>query len=154
MGCRCKRVSVVSQPNCLDNCLKISTLRVGCDDGPEPCGDTMEIDLTEYNNVTASPCAVVYSLKGYDQTAFSEVTLTSEGLLTFTSTTTFVKNTEFKITYRVDSPCSILSDQADVFICMKDLCKNTDCPGYCDKCTGDCDPEISLNDSPSEITLS
>lgn len=148
MNCFC-RPTVCKRPKCdNDKCLLLSTLRVGCDKGPAPCGDTIQIDLTEFNDVTASPCEVVYSIYSYDTEMFSEVTVTPEGIMTITSSDKFVKQEEFCITYKVDSPCSLLSDTADVFVCMKDECKNKNCEGNCDQCTGDCtdiDPEISIS---------
>lgn len=149
MACNCKP-RIYGQPPQpkVEDCLCINDLRVGCPDGPAPCGDTIVIDLTETNDVTASPCDVVYILKDYDKEAFASVELTSEGILTVVTSDKYVKQEEFCITYKVDSPCSLLSDQANVYICMKDLCKGNMCENECDPCTGDCiplDPEVSIN---------
>lgn len=125
-----------------DICLIVKDMMVGCDEGPAPCGESVQIDLTVHNDVTASPCDVVYSLWSYDSTAFKNVSVTSDGMLLFETTDNFKKHEMYKIVYKVDSPCTILSDTGEVWICMKDLCKNKNCEGDCDQCTGDCIPLV------------
>lgn len=150
MGCGCRSRIYGDIPKKKSNCLCINDLRIGCNKGPSPCGGQMTIDLTEYNDVSASNCPVVYILKSYDTKAFSEVTLTDDGTLHITTSATFKKSQEFKITYKVSSPCSILSDEATVYVCMRDLCVDVYCvDGKCDQCDGGCEPyvpEININD--------
>lgn len=157
MNCFCRPTVCKKAPKCdNDKCLILATLRVGCDLGPAPCGDTVQIDLKEYIDVTASPCGVVYSIYSYDKQAFDEVTVNEEGIVTIVTSNNYVKQEEFSITYKVDSPCSILSDTDDIFICMYDLCRGKDCPNGCDQCTGDCipvTPEIEITDSKPEIKI-
>ena len=141
-----------------DVCLIIKDMMVGCDEGPLPCGDTLQIDLTVHNDVSASPCDVVYSLYSYDKTAFENISVTPEGLLLANTTSHFEKHKMYKIVYKVDSPCTILSDTGEVWICMRDECKNKNCEGDCNQCTRDCiplEPEISIegNDLDNEIKI-
>ncbi len=153
MACNCKP-KPHTPPQTPGECLCINDLRIGCDEGPAPCGIQRIIDLTLNNDVTASPCDVVYMLKSFDQGAFQSVTLTEEGILTVVTSNTYVKHEEFEIRYKVDSPCSLLSDEGSVYICMKDLCKSKMCSNGCDHCTGDCkpiDPEIQITRSKPEI---
>ena len=161
MACNCGVRIINITPKCdSDKCLLIYDLRVGCNDGPAPCGGeegTLVIYLTEYNVVTASPCDVVYSLKGWDTTVFDSVVLTSAGELTVVTSSNYVKSEEFLITYKVNSPCSLLSDTGEIWVCMKNLCIDSDCEGECDQCTGECipvDPEISISTvTASEIKI-
>lgn len=150
MACNCRPIIPGNPPQTPQSCLCINDVRVGCDstNTPNPCGGTLVINLATYNDVRASPCEVVYTLRNFNTTAFTSVTLTQAGLLTIVTSSNFVKSTEFEIGYKVDSPCSILSDTATVYVCMKDLCGSKNCPGGCDPCTSDCIPllpEVSIN---------
>ena len=150
MGCGCTSQIHTNPPPPppKGDCICINDVYVGCDNGPTPCGGAMQINLALYNNVTASPCPVKYMLKSYDIAGFQSVTLTEEGLLAFTTSANFIDHKYFEIKYKVDSPCTILSDEAIVYVCMKNLCKNKICQNGCDKCTGDrilLQPEISIN---------
>ena len=152
MACNCtsQTYGTPTQPKNQD-CLCINDVRVNCDEGPAPCGDSMTIDLTQYNDVTASPCDVEYKLLSYDETAFASVTLTEAGSLSVTTTNLFVKHAKYEIQYKVDSPCSIMSDTATVYICMEDLCKGL---ADCDPCEGEEDPEIGVGgDDGPEINV-
>lgn len=144
MSCGCKP-KIITVSGC-DNgsCLKLATLRVGCEDGPTPCGGvsgTVQIDLADSNDVTASTCDVVYSIKKYDMQAFSSVTVTEDGVLTAITSDHFERSKEYEIIYEVDSPCSILSDEASVFICMKDNCRDVVCPEGEHCVCGECEPD-------------
>ena len=160
MSCNCgtRTYGGAIPPAVVNNCICINDLMIDCDHGPVPCGGTKIIDLKLYNDVSISPCDVEYILLKYDTTAFSSVTLTEDGILSLTTNSIFVAHQMFEIEYKVNSPCSIYSDQATVFVCMKDVCKGKICENACDPCTEECVPflpEIGVNNNNSnnEITI-
>lgn len=147
MACNCKqRIYGAPAPPKPSNCFCVNDVLVGCNDGPAPCGDTLVINLTEYNDVSASPCEVEYILLDWDKEAFADVTLTIDGMLNITTSNVFKKSEEFCISYKVNSPCSILSDIAEVRVCMKDLCVDANCSGCetCNQCTGVCECDVEV----------
>lgn len=141
MACKCSPTVVTTSQKDCEGCLKLSSLRYSCTDGPSPCGDTLIVDLSEYNDLSACDCGTpVYSIKFFDVDAFSSVSVTSNGVLTATTNSDFVKLKEHLITYKVDCPCSILSGTANIYVCKFDECVGVDCdPGQiCDQCDGTC----------------
>lgn len=160
MACRCNSVTVIVDPGpkTCSGCLKAVSLRIGCDGGPLPCGGdpgTQEIDLSEYNNITAcSECDAIYIIKSYDTDAFVSVTITEAGLLEYETSENYTRYEEYEIIYEIDCPCSILSASGRVRVCMKHPCGSCDSDEVCNPCTGDCDPidpEILINGTPEII---
>lgn len=142
MPCNCGNFHIVPPaPKKCDDCLVVNSLRLACDDGPDPCGDTITIDLTEYNDVTACDCGTpVYSLVSYHEEAFEDVEVTSDGQLTATTGEWYVYDDYPVIRYKVDCPCNILSASGNVYVCFKNPCP-TECYNNCVACTGECLPE-------------
>lgn len=143
MACNCIPNIIQTPPsnNPCENCLKVVSLRYSCTDGPSPCGDSLVVDLSEYNDVTACDCgSVVYSIKSFDTEAFSSVSVTSGGILTAVTSDNFVNREEALIVYKVDCPCNILSATGNIYVCKKNLCANVLCDAgyYCDQCDGEC----------------
>lgn len=159
MACRCSSVTVIVDPGpkTCSGCLKAVSLRVGCDGGPLPCGNTQEIDLAEYNDTTACDgCDAIYTVHSYDTAAFASVTITSAGLLEYETTDLYERYKEYDIIYDIDCPCSILSASGRIKVCMKHPCDHCDSDEVCNPCTGDCDPldpEILIDGTP-EIIIS
>lgn len=153
MPCNCKPniVSPPAQTKCED-CIQAVSLRFLCSEGPAPCGDTLELNLTDYNihNVNSCDCGedVVYSLLEYPKDVFSSVTLSVDGLLEVTTSDVYVDMEEYTIRYKVDCPCNLLSGTGNVYVCMKDMCAGVICAEneHCDQCNGDCvDDSIDLD---------
>lgn len=137
MGCNCSPVIITPTPKCSD-CLVAKTIRYGCNDAPDPCGDTVVYDLSEINHVTACTGEAVYSIKKYDEDAFEYVNITEGGELTFTTANdVFVKNKEYEITYKISCSNSNLSTTAKVYVCMNDKCKTKPKGSACNQCTGE-----------------
>jgi uncharacterized protein with PIN domain len=137
MGCNCSPVIITPTPKCSD-CLVAKTIRYGCNDAPDPCGETVEYDLSEINYITACTGQAVYSIKKYDEDAFEDVSITEEGVLTFTTANdVFVKNKEYEITYKISCSNSNLSTTAKVYVCMNDKCKTKPKGSACNQCTGE-----------------
>lgn len=140
MPCNCRNITVIPNPpagNC-DDCLIVNSLRLPCDDGPDPCGDTIEIDLSLYNDLEAcDECVPVYSLVSFDADAFTTATVSSVGLLEATTADYYAFNEYPVIRYKVDCPCSLLSASGNVYVCFKNPCP-IECHDSCDPCTGIC----------------
>jgi hypothetical protein len=136
MGCGCKPVVINTAPLCDKNCIRISTTRIGCDDGPS-CGEVVVTDLSEF--VVGPPgSTLTYSLNKETYEGFTSVTLTAGGELTFEKDSQFVANKEYVISYKVKQDGGILSDIGYIYICTKDLCKGVFVPDgeICNPCDG------------------
>lgn len=143
MPCNCGNVKVVTPPPSqpCDDCLIVNSLRLACDDGPDPCGDTISINLTDYNDLSACDCGVpVYSLVSYDEDAFVTATVSSAGLLEAETAEWYEFNEYPIIRYKVDCPCSLLSASGNVYVCFKNPCP-LECHDNCEPCTGECSEE-------------
>lgn len=155
MNCFCNAVVISVTPPCPGRCLYLSTLRIGCDDGPT-CNETVQLDLSEYNDVSAG-VNVKYKLTKESYAGFSSVTLTEAGILTFTTDGVITALEEEEISYKVYEDGGILSDTAAVYICSEDKCKGVTCPEgeLCNKCTALCeevtDIQISSNVAPDLV---
>lgn len=147
MPCNCRNIKVVTPTpsSSCDDCLIVNSLRLPCDDGPDPCGDTISIDLTTYNDLTACDCGddPVYSLVDYDEAAFASATVSAEGLLEAETDEWYEFNEYPIIRYKVDCPCNLLSATGNVYVCFKNPCSQ-DCYDSCEPCSGDC-PELPLD---------
>lgn len=158
MNCFCNAVVISTTPACPGRCLRLSTLRIGCDDGPT-CNETVQLDLSEYNDVSDG-VNVKYKLTKDSYAGFTSVTLTEAGILTFTTDGVITPLAEEEITYKVYEDGGLLSDTATVYVCSVDKCKGQDpclenqtcnpCDGLCED---DVDLEIVFPDGPDlEIT--
>lgn len=141
MACNCIPRIVPANPvaTCKD-CIIAKSLRFGCDDAPNPCGETVTVDLSNYNETSVCKnCSVTYQIESYDHKGFSSVTINNSGVLTYTTSNDFEKNKEYEIVYKVICPCSnpILSSSGKVYVCKKDLCKTAPKGAACNNCNGE-----------------
>lgn len=141
MACPCNNPIIVTpKPSCKD-CIIAKTVRYTCDDSPNPCGEEVTIDLSDINNIDicTNNCGATYSIKKYDEEGFDEVSITSNGVLTYTTSDVFEKQKEYEITYKIQCGCGSpqLSTTAKVIVCRKDLCKNAPKGAACNHCNGD-----------------
>jgi len=122
-------------------CICANTYMNLCSKGPEPCGDTFELDLTDYveNGINDSES---YELVRYSGDGFADGTvgLTPEGLLTLT--TEGVSGERYFVEYRAYTEYEgiVYATNGYVKLCFKDMCKGVDCPDgqECENCTGNC----------------
>lgn len=128
MSCFCK-VTVVPPANPCSGCLQVNDILVGCADGPSPCGQTVQIDLADKNDLSICTTTPVWSLKHYDTLAFTNVSLTQAGLLSFDTTDYYEEGKDFILRYEVDCPNSIFRAEGTIKVCMKNPC-----PPGCKKC--------------------
>lgn len=157
MSCYCKPKVTYIPPveTCEGKCLRLATLRIGCDDGPT-CGETVSVDLEEYND-TSQGVNVKYKLTKLTYAGFTSVTLTEQGLLVFTTDDEITADVEEEISYKVYEDGGLLSATGYVYICSEDKCKGVTCPEgeLCNKCTALCeevtDIQISSNVAPDLV---
>ncbi len=142
MACNCSATVITPATTSCEGCLKLSSLRYTCTDGPAPCGDSLVVDLSEFNDVTACDCgtSAQYSIVEFDTDFFTSVTVTSAGVLTAVTSNDFTAWEEGMIKYRVNCPCNILSGTANIYVCKKDLCAGVTCDSgeICNQCDGTC----------------
>lgn len=136
MSCFCK-VTVVPPKNPCSDCLQVNDVLVGCADGPPPCGEIpVQIDLGAINDLTACTGTPVWSIKDYDELAFTNVEITQDGIITFETTNYYKEGKDFIIRYQVDCPGSIFRAEAEIKVCMKNPCPDG-CKD-CNPCTAAC----------------
>lgn len=122
-------------------CICFKPYRNLCSKGPEPCGDTFQVDLSEQVSNTINDGDEVFSLYEVPAEGVSGLTLEPDGLLEIT--TDGYGSEEVTITVKVCTEkggkeyCSF----GDVIICFKDLCKGVVCDDgdECNECTGECE---------------
>lgn len=154
MSCYCQpQVVTITPKTCEGRCLRLATLRIGCDDGPS-CSETVQTDLEEYND-TSEGVNVKYKLDKDSYDGFTSVSLTEAGVLTFTTDDEITPNEEEVISYNVYEDGGLLSATGYYYICSEDKCKGVDCETNedCDSCTGTCygAPDLSISSSEDII---
>lgn len=159
MPCGCITVITDPGPICT-NCLIVKDLRFRCDQGPDPCGDNVLVDLAQYNDVTA--CGVLgatYSLVSFDAVGLTNVSLSAAGVLSADTTNVFSDHEEYEIVYKVNcnDPNSILSATGIVYICMRNPCGYCPTGTVCDPFSATCipvPPEVIIGNNNNGISIS
>lgn len=159
MACFCSPTIISITPPCKNGrCLRLATLRIGCDDGPS-CGETVQIDLSQYNDVTDG-VNVKYVLTQPSYAGFTSVTLTEAGILTFVTDDEITPNLEEQIEYKAYESAGILSATASVYVCSRDECKFVSYDKVnqtCDSCDGTIQDivDISITEgNPAQLDIS
>lgn len=134
--CHCN-VTVVPPVAPCSGCLLVNDILIGCADGPLPCGTTVQVDLAANNTLTACTGIPVWSIKYFDPIAFTNVSITQAGIITFDTTNIYKAGKEFLIIYQVDCPGSLLRAEGDIKVCFKNPCTSPTCKN-CNPCTGNC----------------
>lgn len=147
--CTCNGTPIIvvdPGPSCED-CLKVYSLRIGCDEGPWPGGGeegTVVIDLATINDVTACEgCEGVYTVYSFDEAGIESATTTEAGVLTIVTDDTFLSREEYEVVYKFSCPCMKTSMYGTIYVCKKDLCFGVECDvdEVCDPTSGLCVPE-------------
>lgn len=140
MACPCNNPTIIApNPTCKD-CIVAKTVRYTCDNSPNPCGESVTLDLSAINKIDAcGNCGATYTIKKYDIEGFDSVSITSGGVLTYVTSDKFVKQKEYEITYKITCNCGEpqLSTTAKVYVCRKDLCRTAPKGAACNQCNGD-----------------
>lgn len=135
--CNCKDGTSYSVKN---KCICTKTYFTGCDEGPTPCGDTVNIDLIESESVNFDACSggVVFEITSVDD-GITNVTINDNGIVS--ADVDGEPGDLLEIYYKMKCPSLGTAVNGRIVICVQDLCKQTNCldTEYCDKCTGDCE---------------
>lgn len=148
--CNCTP-SVISDPGpCVTgNCLKLPNLTIDPLTSVLPCGGSFSIDIGQYADFSYCDTlggTIVWSVTSYDNTVFENVAITSEGVVTGSTTSGALEiigdlETE-RIEVVVQAACSgtLLAVKRTIKIPIRDACLNKTCEsGFtCYPCTGAC----------------
>ena len=124
---------------------------VSAADRVAPCGGSDIINIGALNDFTTTCTGnVFYSLSSFDTDAFSSVTITAGGTLTYVFSSDATPGSHYSITYRVRCDNENVGGYGVVLTSPLDLCVPSNCtPAQtCDKCTGDCENiavDLSVN---------
>lgn len=137
---------------CTGNCMVVPDYTVACtelDGYVNSCGDTGTLDLTGI--ITTTECNygdVTYEVTAFSS-AFSSVTVSEGGILTYTTTESALPNHSYDITVKVKCDGYGIEETMVISVCITSLCDGVVCGEgqVCDECTGDCVAagEIDLN---------
>lgn len=133
MVCYCTaRVSNPKPKTCTD-CLIANKIIVGCNQEIYPCGTTKSVNLAAYNG---NPSDTVYSLQSnpYSTGDFTSASITSAGVLTFTTGENYTPHGLHEIKYMVSK--GKFKDFESVWICFDSPCEDG-CTN-CNTCSGEC----------------
>lgn len=109
-----------------------------------PCGVAGVVDVGAESDLTNAVGTPVWSVVAYDTTAFTSVSISSAGVLSFTSTADAVPGVFYDFVIRVVDPGSLLSIYAVIKVPIKDACFGVNCATgeTCNPCTGACLPDV------------
>lgn len=135
-GCGCGQPTVSQIIETCDNCIIAPTIRWGCDVGPAPDG-TLTFSIPEVANIKLpTGYTYVYELYDFDSKGFNSVTVSSVGVVVAKLHKVYKHRKEYRLRYKIIQEDGIMSKTGEVFVCMRNLCK--DCTGNCDPLEGDC----------------
>ncbi len=148
--CGCTPSEVVT-PSCPSgNCMKAPNITIDPLDSVMPCGGTFSIDIGALSDFSVCSGSVVWELLSYDDDVFTNVELSSSGVLSGATTTEAKNHVDefFEFVYKVMCPDSYLSVMRKVRMPIKNGCLTTVCTTgqICNPCTGLC-----ITDAPDVI---
>lgn len=138
-------VTIITEEPCTTACAKCfipANHVVAIEDRVLPCGGSQIINVAALNDFSESCTGnVFYSLNSYDTDAFSSVTITSGGTLTYVFSAEASPGTYASITYRARCDNESVGGYGVIQTTPKDECLTSNCtPSQtCNKCTGDCE---------------
>ena len=138
--------------SCGANCFRVKNITIPCSEDTSPCGSSFSKNLAT-DNTTLNGCSngdgacdVTFQLLSHTSDV-ENVVITEAGLLTGDTTDSAVPNAMAVIRYKIFCNCNSLSGRGKVYVCINDLCKNTEpCEtGFeCNKCNGLCEESIGV----------
>jgi len=133
-------------------CLDLGAITVFPDDGVAPCGQSGVVSFTDCFDFC--PCDnEVATMSVQDITPEDVITVNSISQSGLTYTTSDDAEPNQKVTITVKAVCAskttagvTLGDYTTITIYIKDLCKGVLCDSgeTCNKCTGECEPDVNL----------
>lgn len=153
--CCCTPVSV-STPSCPSgDCLKVASIVVNPSSSVLPCGASGTVDIGAESDLDICTTGINWYLLpvsegGYDEDAFTGVSLSSSGVLSFTTTSLTALNTFYRFNGKVTCSDTLLSQYFYVLLSVKNACLEIVCPDgqTCSPCDGTC-----IDDAP-DVELS
>lgn len=133
-----------------EGCIIAYGLKMTCDESPAPCGGSINVDLSEINNVdVCTDCVPEYSIVSVDAGGIDAgaTSITPDGVLTITTGSDYETRKLYGVTYRVKCACQNLSSTNTVYVCLKSPCEPVSCEeGFeCNPCSGACEAvEVDL----------
>lgn len=135
-------------------CLKAANLVIHSNNSILPCGGSGTANIGAASDLTACTTTVNWfilpvSEGGYDDDAFTSVSIDSDGVLSFTTTTAIQLNTFYTFLGKVTCSDTYLSQFFTVKVSVKNACLDIVCPEdfECNPCDGTCveavDSELS-----------
>lgn len=126
------------------NCLFVPGMTINPSTSVLPCGVAGVVDVGAESDLTNALGTPVWSVVAYDTTAFTSVSISSAGVLSFTSTADAVPGVFYDFVIRVVDPGSLLSIYAVIKVPIKDACFGVNCATgeTCNPCTGACLPDV------------
>ena len=147
--CCCDPISV-SLPSCPSgNCLMVASLIVNPDTSALPCGGNASVNVAAESDLTKCTTGVNWGLLSWDTDVFTAVSISSAGVLSFTTTTSTALNTFYVFTGKATCTGTLLSQYFTVKVAVRDACISTICSvagQVCNPCTGLCidPPDVEL----------
>lgn len=168
MSCTCLGTpTIVQPPTCptTDNCLKMADIIVACKDAVGPCGAEGSLDLLDSGVPTKPYCHLTtgcgvnplrISLLDWSKDILESVTVTGSTLEWVTKDASVIN--KFGYVY-LKACCGELASIFQVIICVKDLCKCSDCTTaeQCNACTGICEPkqiDVGIGNYSTNVDMS
>lgn len=149
MACNCGTVlSIGGSSTSNTGCICFRDYTNLCEDGPAPCGDTLDLDISDRVSNSINTSDTNFSVHSFDQTAFASVTVSAEGVISMETTADAVEGKRYTITLKVTTTGGDGNEYAvfgDVFICIEKTCNGVDCPEgqECNPCTGLCEDTVA-----------
>lgn len=141
-------ITVNGCPDSAD-CLQVASIIVPPATSITGCGGEGSVDVGAESTLTACTTSITWSLISWDTTAFTDVAIDSDGVLTFTSTNAAVADTYYKFIGKVHCSGSLLSQYFTVTVPIKNLCYGVTCAESlsCNPCTGGCitPPDVEIS---------
>jgi len=155
--CSCVSTCNPSDPPVVTNncdCLNLPYITVFPDDSVGPCGQTGTVDFSDCFDFCACEEEVaVLTVMDIDPPVLVVNSINTGGM---SYTTTEDAEPYDKVEVTIKATCTdkddedvLIGDYTTITIWIKDLCKNVLCESgeICNKCTGECDPNVNLTTS-------
>lgn len=137
----------MTTPTCSGTCLKVASLVISAETSIPCNGGVGSVDIAAQSDLTACTTGITWTLVSWDTAAFTSVSLSSSGVLAFTSTIAAVAGTFYEFIGKVHCNSTLLSQYFKITVPIKNLCYGTaPCSTgfFCNTCTGGCVAEVDV----------
>jgi hypothetical protein len=132
-----------STPSCPSgDCLQVASLTIFGNSSILPCGSSFTTDVGAASDLSICTTTVNWGIVSYDEDAFTNVAVDSDGVVTGTTTTAMELNTFYEILGKAVCTTTLLSQYFKVRISVRNACLDAapceDPDQVCNPCTGTC----------------